>query len=114
MEKREIDNCCYFDIEIGCTKDFCTCEIVEEKQETIEEVAEKLYPYALYENDYNALQNRKRVEFIAGAKWQAKRMYSEEEIVRFWKWLNYGFSIRKSLPTEEEFIERFRKIIKNK
>jgi hypothetical protein len=53
------------------------------QQETFEEVVERLYPYALYENDYNASQNRKRTEFIAGAKWQAERMYSEEEIKNF-------------------------------
>ena len=41
----------------------------EDKQETLEEVAEILYP------------NYQQEIFIKGAKWQAERMYSEEEVV---------------------------------
>lgn len=40
-----------------------------DKQETLEEAAEN---YSGYEEH--------RMDFIAGAKWQAERMYSEEEI----------------------------------
>ena len=43
----------------------------EPKQETLEEVTERLHPE---EWDW-----REREIFIAGAKWQAERMYSEAE-----------------------------------
>lgn len=36
-----------------------------------------------------------------------KRMYSEEEVVKLWNWLNDGFMMRKSLPTREELIGWF-------
>ena len=51
--------------------------------------------------------------WIAGAKYQAERMYSEEEVVKLWNWLNDGFIIRKSLPTREELIGWFEQF-KNK
>jgi hypothetical protein len=46
----------------------------EPKQETLEEVAERLHPE---EWDW-----REREIFIAGAKWQQERMYSEEEVTQ--------------------------------
>lgn len=58
------------------------------KQETLEEAAEKLYreypnnplnkPEWHYNKDVNCFKKRKA--FINGAKWQAKRMYSEQEV----------------------------------
>jgi len=61
-----------------------------------------------YENDLNNI----KVGLYEGAKWQAERMYSEEEVLKLWNWLNDGFIIRKSLPTREELIgwfEQFKK-----
>jgi len=55
----------------------------EPKQETIEEAAEK---YADFSNDYipmsfgGKFNETTKKDFIAGAKWQAERMYSEEEV----------------------------------
>lgn len=44
------------------------------KQETLEEAAEKYAELSYYNRDeVNA--------FVNGAKWQAKRMYSEEEVI---------------------------------
>ena len=43
-----------------------------DKQETLEEAGEKLYPTIHEQYQYDA--------FIEGAKWQAERMYSEEEV----------------------------------
>jgi len=42
-----------------------------------------------------------------------KRMYSEEETLNLWNWLNDGFIIRKSLPTKEELFGWFEQF-KNK
>jgi hypothetical protein len=44
---------------------------------------------------------------------QQERMYSEEEVLKLWNWLNDGFIIRKSLPTREELIGWFEQF-KNK
>jgi hypothetical protein len=55
-------------------------EFVENtKQETVEEVAERYFPLAEKTGGetYTAYKG-----FIAGAKWQAERMYSEEEVIK--------------------------------
>ena len=55
----------------------------EPKQETLEEAAER---YADYSNDYvpmsfgDKFNETTKTDFIAGAKWQAERMYSEEDL----------------------------------
>jgi hypothetical protein len=46
------------------------------KQETLEEAAEK------YENSFKESDGTESVDFIEGAKWQAERMYSEEEVLQ--------------------------------
>jgi hypothetical protein len=56
------------------------------RQETLEEAAEK------YANDWEEIYPEldseditpiavSKIDFIAGAKWQAERMYSEEEVI---------------------------------
>jgi hypothetical protein len=71
------------------------------KQETLEEAAERMW------NDPNEELTSKS-SFIKGAKWQAEKMYSEEETLNLWNWLNDGFIIRKSLPTKEELFGWFK------
>lgn len=48
------------------------------KKETLEEAADKYFPSAekIGEETYTAYKG-----FIEGAKWQAKKMYSEEEVL---------------------------------
>ncbi len=55
----------------------------EPKQETLEEVAEKTYQKGL--KDDLSLSFHDGVKF--GAKWQAEKMYSEKEIIRFLDWM---------------------------
>jgi hypothetical protein len=52
----------------------------EPKQETLEQVAEKLYPITgeYFDKEFYMV---KRLAFINGAKWQAERMYSEKEVL---------------------------------
>ena len=52
-------------------------------KETLEEVAERLYPYEIGYGVYdrNCEIDIERERFIEGAKYQAKRMYSEEEVL---------------------------------
>jgi hypothetical protein len=83
-----------------------------EKQETIEKAAET------WSNDRVANGDEKNIAcyqngFIDGAKWQAKQMYSEDEVFNLWNWLNDGFIIRKSLPTKEELLGWFEQFKKN-
>jgi hypothetical protein len=47
---------------------------MESKKETLEEAAEKFYTTEDTKRDCN---------FIEGAKWQAERMYSEEDMIEF-------------------------------
>ena len=49
----------------------CGCFVRKLKKETLEEAAEKCFKYIDHKNT-----------FIAGAKWQAERMYSEEEVLK--------------------------------
>jgi hypothetical protein len=53
------------------------------KQETPEEAAERLYPKYISDpyNPSEDLLEEERNIFIEGAKWQAERMYSEEEVL---------------------------------
>ena len=51
-----------------------------DKQETLEEVAERLYPNKSTKgwiDQYSAIQ---RIHFIEGAKWQQEKSYSEEDL----------------------------------
>lgn len=74
----------------------------EAEELMLEEAAEKEYPHALYENDWNALQNRKREEFKKGANWQAERMYSEEEVLEQLNLLHNMRSSKIDTYTDED------------
>ena len=53
-----------------------------ENKETLEEVAERLYQYQSQNPPYTIITPKDKVEgFMAGAKWQAERMYSEEDLL---------------------------------
>ena len=58
------------------------------EEETLEEAAENKYPIentgAMFMPNRHEVSNIFRQEgFIEGAKWQAERMYSEEEVLKF-------------------------------
>jgi len=61
------------------------------KQETLEEAAEKyLQEWRLVNNIHlsNVIHaERCKNDFIAGAKWQAERMYSEEDLILFYDFI---------------------------
>ena len=55
-------------------------------------------------------QNEKRLSFIAGAKWQAERMYSEEDMkLAFFSGCQSERTIKPRVKCWEEFIEQFKK-----
>jgi hypothetical protein len=71
---------CYVIISEGLTEELF-CEKCKPKQETLEEVAEN---YSRITLNKNGLMSDKQVNgFIAGANWQAERMYSEEDMIGF-------------------------------
>jgi hypothetical protein len=71
----------------------------EPRKETLEEAAERLHPE---EWDW-----REREIFIAGAKWQQERMYSEEEVLE----ILFELSCNSDTDKEEveEWFEQFKK-----
>ena len=109
-------NGCFLD---SCGHDCgCFTRVVKEepKQETLEEAAVKKFndfkeknPIVLDSHVYPY-----KLGFLHGTKWQQERMYSEEEVVKLWNWLNDGFMMRKSLPTREELIGWFEQFKKTK
>ena len=66
---------------VGGEKRFSEIVGLEPKQETLEEAADT-YAKKQYGNSCGAREERKisKEDFIEGAKWQAERMYSEEEV----------------------------------
>ena len=77
------------------------------KKETLEEAAEN------YSKGWG--ENNDEKSFIAGAKWQAERMYSEEDMIEFAKWvfLEVGSNTGKDRTNKELFNEWFEQF-KNK
>jgi len=68
--------------------------VEESKQETLEEAADKYFPSAekIGGETYTAYKG-----FIEGAKWQAKRMYSEEEV------LEMLYQLKLEIQTDNDF-----------
>ena len=53
-------------------------------------------------NNYKALKEG----FIAGAKWQQERSYSEEEVIAFARWM---YDYKGDINKVEELFEQFKK-----
>jgi hypothetical protein len=52
------------------------------KQETLEDAAERLYQYQSQNPPYTIITPKAKIDgFIEGAKWQAERSYSDEEVM---------------------------------
>jgi hypothetical protein len=87
-------------------------EVEEPKQETLEEAAEK---------DFNILQKENlivpdnhiwpfKLGYIKGAKRQAERMYSEEEMIEFYLFcITELLSSKSSAKSPKELFEQFKK-----
>lgn len=65
------------------------------KKESLEEAAEK---YAENKSSAEVFQETHKIDFKSGAKWQAERMYSEEELKSAFK---IGFNIGYGSPVSE-------------
>jgi hypothetical protein len=84
------------------------------KQETLKEAAERIYPISGPNSMWNSMWNSLQQDgFIEGAKWQADRMYSEEDMLKCW---NAAYIDALAIDEEtykplffEDFIKQFKK-----
>jgi hypothetical protein len=81
------------------------------KQETLEEAAEKYVKSDLKKTPLYWLFHD---TFKDGAKWQAKRMYSEEDMINFHKWAYQKNRIEESDKTTKELLKEWFEQFKNK
>ena len=72
------------------------------KQETLEEVAERLFPINTGDESLDYQNKVRKPNWISGAKWQQERMYSEEDMR-----ISFDANI-KDWISFEEFIEQFK------
>ncbi len=76
---------------------------LEPKQETLEEAAERIYDDNLFNYE------KYRDGFIEGAKWQAERMYSEEEVHKILCKSHNAESTSIIANTLKKWLEQFKK-----
>jgi hypothetical protein len=74
------------------------------KKETLEEVAER---YAEGKSSSSVFQEAHITDFINGAKWQAERMYSEEEVIQTIRDFKYD-SIHIGDMNPEKWFKQFK------
>ncbi len=85
--------------------------IVVKRQETLEEVAERIFPKEKYPTSFETL----RKAFISNAKYQAERMYSEEEVIELLtqRSKHFGTNVKPFqellLKQDLEWFEKFKK-----
>jgi len=93
-------------IEYTNTND-CTSMIYNPKEETAEEAAKRLYPKHISDpyNPSEDLLEEERNIFIKGAKWQAERMYSEEDLREAFKQSRQAKIFEKHMPPVYENFE---------
>jgi hypothetical protein len=87
------------------------------KQETLEEAAERFYPLSKGGSMWmpsvdDCNKANKQEGFIEGAKWQAERMYSEEDLREAYKACYTPFSFDRIGDLDKDFsvwFEQFKK-----
>jgi hypothetical protein len=88
---------------MGINNTFITIKIKlnNMNKETLEEAVERIYDDNLFE--YQKYRNG----FIQGTKWQAERMYSEEEVIEIAK--QYAKRCQAPIQSTEWLLEQFKK-----
>jgi hypothetical protein len=82
-------------------------------KETLEEAAERIYPNGCDGTDRSAEIYRRIL--IEGAKWQAQKMYSEEDVCDFVEWINLHYrSLEHTVSFKDargtkELLQQFKK-----
>jgi hypothetical protein len=124
---RKIDTCYNFNKEIGCVQTDCRCEKEEPKQENCCTPSNQIKRYKdcigcdrkpkqeteLEEAAENYSNNKlSKLGFISGAKWQAGKSYSDEEVIKLLNkredCINQTSSIFE-YTTAKEWFEQFKK-----
>ena len=81
------------------------------KKETLEEAAELYIQNGIYLNEQEKQQTE--IAFYEGAKWQAERMYSEEDLREAFKQSRQCKIFKKDMPPVyeefEDWFEQFKK-----
>ena len=72
------------------------------KEETLEQVAEKYSK----KSDAPVFQRAHKQDFIAGAEWQSKKMYTEKDLRR-------GIELARETARRDEFLHSDNEIIKS-
>jgi thiol-disulfide isomerase/thioredoxin len=119
LEEVECNNCGYLmslteDESIYvCYNSECTScyeEYEEEpKQETLEEAAENYAVQYLIEDEQEIDSVNRKQSFKAGAKWQAERMYSEEEVIDLLVEMNSWPTTFEGKEDITEWLNQFKK-----
>jgi len=77
--------------------------------ETIEQAAER---YGQDKSNYDVLRRAHIEDFKEGAKWQAERMYSEEDMIAFMQFIvsqeSLGNTSSVSITTAKYYLEQFK------
>ena len=105
--KQFCENC-----KIEISKRGCACGTEEPKQETLEEVAEKIFKFVENDDFKNYILNIQKETFIAVAKWQQqnKNLYSKEDMWKSYKASNTIFEDEIALKQEfEKWFNQFKK-----
>jgi hypothetical protein len=83
------------------------------KQETLEEALERLYPENIIKLGNNTSYDAaliKRKDFTDGVNWQAERMYSEEDLKQaFFSGCQSERQIKPRIKCWNEWFEQFKK-----
>jgi hypothetical protein len=80
------------------------------KQETLEEAAENYAVQYLIEDEQEIDSVNRKQSFKEGAKWQAERMYSEEEVLELLhQRMIYTLGSDYQRTTTTEWFEQFKK-----
>ncbi len=77
----------------------------------IEEAAERLYPSSIHDftdGGFDSSEER-RIIFIEGAKWQAERSYSEEDMKKAYEHGMFAIIEHGHGDTFEEWLNKFKK-----
>jgi len=94
-------------ISLGYTEDLYCKECIKESRK---EAAERLFP-DYQQGSFISTQDRQREGFIAGAKWQEQKMYSEEEVlIMVSKYIedNLDPSTHGNIESVKEWFEQFK------
>ena len=83
-----------------------------ENKETPEEAAEILYPTTIdsFTDTGIDMSESERLIFIAGAKWQQERMYSEEEVLEILTEALNTSILRNDIVSIPKWFEQFSKL----